>query len=139
MRQTQVSYGNPSNVSVPNTSITKSAFPLDQLRAARHRGSIEQGISQSAILKQITYKLQGIKSDMIITDSLGQSSIKPTIQVSDTVRKIVKQLTEMGWLYNKIVQGVGQSGAISKALRLGVREEMNEYYRWLAVMEAKIK
>jgi hypothetical protein len=36
-------------------------------------------------------------------DSLGQSSLKPTIKVSDTVRKMVKELSEIGWLYSKII------------------------------------
>jgi len=33
---------------------------------------------------------------------MGQSFLKSGIEVSDTVRKIVKELSEIGWLYNKI-------------------------------------
>lgn len=86
---------NLSNVSVQPTTHSyhhpsRSTFALEQLKKIRERGSEEQGISESAILKEVTYRLQGIKSEFILTDSLGQSSLKPTIQVSDTVRKIVK-------------------------------------------------
>lgn len=34
-----------------------------------------------------------IVGEYITVDSLGQSSLKPTIRVSDTVRKIVKELS----------------------------------------------
>lgn len=37
----------------------------------------------------------------------------------------MRELAEMGWLYGKIMDGVEEGGAVGKALRLGVREEMN--------------
>lgn len=55
-------------------------------------------------------------------DNLGQSSLKPTIKVSDTVRKMVKELSEIGWLYSKIIESHGENGAVAKALRLGIRD-----------------
>jgi len=41
---------------------SKSTFALEQLKKVRERGSEEQGISESTILKEVTYRLQGIKS-----------------------------------------------------------------------------
>lgn len=57
-----------------------------------------------------------------MVDGEGYSALRPTIDVSDTVRRIVRQLSEMGWLYGKIVDEKEEGGAVKKALKLAVRE-----------------
>ncbi len=54
--------------------------------------------------------------------------------MSETVRDIVTELCEIGWLYKRIVTTLKDKGSIEKALVVAVQEEMNEYYRWLAVI-----
>jgi hypothetical protein len=43
-----------------------------------------------------------IVGEHMVIDNIGQCMLKPVIKVSDTVRKIVKELSEIGWLYSKI-------------------------------------
>ena len=62
---------------------------------------------------------------MIISDNQGISALKPMIEVSDTVRRMVRELAEIGWLYSKITDTVEEGGAVAKALRLAIREEMS--------------
>jgi gamma-tubulin complex component 3 len=59
--------------------------------------------------------------------------------VSDTVRRIVKELAEVGWLYKKITNKFNEEGAVTRALNLAIKDEMGEYYRWLAIIENMIK
>jgi hypothetical protein len=57
----------------------------------------------------------------MVIDNYGQCMLKPNIKVSDTVRKIIKELSEIGWLYSKINEECGGTGVVTKALKLGVR------------------
>lgn len=124
LSQTQASfqnqyYANSSQVH-PNTSNVPTVSK--DLRQIRFRGSHTSGISEEHILKEITFRLQNIKSELIIVDGEGYSALRPTIDVSDTVRRIVRQLSEMGWLYGKIIDEREDGGAVKKALKLAVRE-----------------
>ena len=52
---------------------------------------------------------------------------------------MVSELSDIGWLYTKITENSNSEGFIGKALNLAVQEEMNQYYKWLAIMENMIK
>lgn len=88
----------------------------------RFRGSLEQGLNESQLLKQVVFCLQNISSQLIITDRNGFSALKPEIQVNDTVRRIVRELSEIGWLYKKITEKFNEEKTITKALNLFVKE-----------------
>jgi len=107
LNQTQASlninYGNASNVNnlsttqanVSNmmTSNVKNSAVSEQLATIRYRGCVELGIAENDILKQVTSRFMDILGEYMAVDTLGQSTLKPTIKVSDTVRKIVKELS----------------------------------------------
>ena len=59
----------------------------------RYRGSLEQGLSESHILKEVVFCLQNISSELVLTDKNGFSALKPDIQVSETVRRIIRELS----------------------------------------------
>ena len=48
-------------------------------------------------------------------------------------------MCDIGWLYARVTKALGGKGTVEKALGLAVQEELNEYYRWLAVIENMIK
>ena len=45
--------------------------------------------------------MQNIQGNLIQYSGDIPSTLKPYINVSDTVRKIVTEITEIGWLYKK--------------------------------------
>jgi hypothetical protein len=47
---------------------------------------------------------------------------------------MVKYVCDIGWLYRRITGSLHERGTIEKSLALAVQEELNEYYRWLAVI-----
>ena len=57
-----------------------------------------------------------------MVDNEGYSALRPTIDVSDTVRRIVRELSEIGWLYGKVMDEGEDGGPVKKALKLAVRE-----------------
>lgn len=52
---------------------------------------------------------------------------------------MVSELSELGWLHNRIIKFSDKAGTVGKALKLGVSEELNEYYRWIGSMETLAK
>lgn len=66
--------------------------------------------------------MQGIESPHILTDSQGQSYLDSKLEMPDTVAKMVKEISEIGWLYQKINQKQQDTGPIQKALKLAINE-----------------
>lgn len=48
---------------------------------------------------------------------------------------MVSELADLGWLHKRITGGGEKEGAVRRAVRLAVQEELNEFYRWIAIME----
>lgn len=78
-----------SQSNIQQTNMKPKIFS-EQLKVVRNRGSIGSGLKESDILGEIIYKIQGINTTHILSDNMGQSFLKSGIEVSDTVRKIVK-------------------------------------------------
>lgn len=105
----------------------------------RNRGSVEQNISELDIIRQITYTMQNIEATFISLRENDTFQLRDSINVSETVRAIVSELCQIGWMYKRIVGTLKDKGSIEKSLVLAVQEELNEYYRWLAVIQTGIK
>ncbi len=55
----------------------------------RNRGSSEQGISEIDIIRQVTYIMQNIESNLIKHTERDTFELQSNINVSETVRSIV--------------------------------------------------
>lgn len=55
--------------------------------------------------------------------------------MTDTVRRMISELADLGWLHRRISKESEREGAVRRALRVAVQEELNEYYRWIGTME----
>ena len=55
----------------------------------RNRGSSEQGISEVDIIRQVTYIMQNIESNLIKHTERDTFELQPNINVSETVKSIV--------------------------------------------------
>ena len=96
---------------------------VEALRKYRDRGDKNSGITELNLLKEITFAFANVESDLIIFGE-DHYSLRPTVKVSETVRKIVKELSDIGWLYGKINDRNEEEGVIRKSLRIAVHEEM---------------
>jgi hypothetical protein len=81
----------------------RSGLNPDQYKIIRNRGSIEQGVAESDILREISYVLQNISGNFILYEN-GYYNIRGHINVTETVRRIVSELSDIGWLYKKITE-----------------------------------
>ena len=83
--------------------------------------------------------MQNVDANLIKHTEQDTFELKENINVSDTVKSMVSELCEIGWLYKKIIVMLKQKGSIEKVLAIGVQEEITEYCRWLAIIENGIQ
>jgi hypothetical protein len=82
------------------TSMARRPLP-DQLINIRNKGSLEQNISELEILREITFVMQNISGNLIIQDK-DYYALRPALNISEPVRRIVRELCEVGWLFRKV-------------------------------------
>ncbi len=64
-------------------------------------------------------------SGNLITFEKDVYSLKPSVNVSEPVRKIVRELCDIGWLFKKITSKVEEEGTVRDAFNIAIREELN--------------
>lgn len=105
------------------------------------KGNPSQDISEADLIREILYAFQGIDGNYISFSPHEDSYVlKSTVTLSTPVRKIVYQLCETGWLFRKVAEYVQSSqyntkGLIHEALSYTIRNELNEYYRLIAILD----
>lgn len=52
---------------------------------------------------------------------------------------MVSEIADLGWLHRKINEEIGNAGMVWNSLRLAVKKQLSEYYRWVAIMENNAK
>lgn len=67
----------------------------------------------------------GNTSSTDIIDTGDGYQLRPSMNVSDTVKKMVAEISELGWLHKRILKYTEKPGTVGKALKLGVSEELN--------------
>jgi len=98
-------------------------------------------VSENELLRDTLFAFQGIDGKNVYYSAHDDGFvIKPTLSLSDPVRKMVLQLCEMGWLYKKVVNFIEEAnidsrGLVHQSLCYALKEELNEYYRLIAVLE----
>lgn len=116
----------------------KSTTQQEQLRIVRNKGSAEDGVSESELIRQLSFVFNNASSSDIVESGDGYQ-VRAGLNVSDTVRQMISEMADLGWLHRKILGEGERAGTIRKALRLGVQLELNEYYRWVGVLENQAK
>lgn len=75
-----------------NSQPRRQAQSLDHVKLARNRGSIEENIQESDIVRQLIFVFGNTSSTDIIDTGNGYQ-LRPSIAVSDTVKKMVRDLS----------------------------------------------
>ena len=92
------------------------------------------------MLRGIIHSLNAVESECIVFEN-DHYILHEDLKVTEPVRRITRELGEIGWLFNKIseFQEHESNGVIRKALKMAIHEENKEYFRWLAVVEGMMK
>lgn len=137
-----------STVSIPATPLEQFAvlpeYPAPyRAQAAPSPRPPPQSPLEVELLKDLLYAFQGIEGKYITFSMLEDSYvIQPNIGISESSRKFIYELTEMGWLYNKvthfIANNIDQLSLTSQSLCYSFQNELTEYYRLIALLEQQI-
>ncbi|PVD18317.1 hypothetical protein C0Q70_20866 [Pomacea canaliculata] len=118
-----------------------------QLKALSHRGeNTSCEIPEWELLKDVIYAFQGIDGKWIKFDSTRDGyRIDYKAGIPKATRHLISKLAECGWLYNKVRIYVESRsadkafGLVGQSFCAALHEELTEYYRLIAVLEAQLQ
>nr|XP_054771270.1 gamma-tubulin complex component 3 homolog [Lytechinus pictus]XP_054771271.1 gamma-tubulin complex component 3 homolog [Lytechinus pictus] len=116
----------------------------------RDRTSHDQGendsfeVAEKTLVHDLIYVFQGIDGKMIKYDATADAfRISSELGVPRSCRDLVHKLSELGWLYLKVRRYIDARnqdkafGLVGQSLCAALQQELTEYYRLLAVLEAQ--
>lgn len=123
------------NINEQNNKTAQFQF----LKSFRYRS---QDISEEAIWKDLLYVFQGIDGQNISFSILEDSFIlAPNVIVSESTRKLVTEMWELGWLYRKVNDFMSRNidsmywDQVTQSLWFAFQAELTEFYRLIAMLE----
>ncbi|XP_049782723.1 gamma-tubulin complex component 3-like [Schistocerca cancellata] len=110
---------------------------------SQFRNPYKMRVPETVLLQELIYCFQGIGGRVLIEDPVSRGfKIDSKVELVPAVKQRVLHLAEVGWLYNKLRQfcdTTRPAGRIGESLVVGVRDELTEYYRLIAVLRSKVQ
>lgn len=107
----------------------------------------ENVVSEEVLVRDVLYACQGIDGNYVKFDSNADGYVLPdSIKVPRATRIMVRKLCELGWLFRKVSGYISESmsrfpaedvGTVGQAFCAALQDELSEYYKLLAVLEAQ--
>ncbi|XP_013415922.1 gamma-tubulin complex component 3 homolog [Lingula anatina] len=117
--------------------------------ASTHRDgedNVSYEIPEAVLLREMVYVLQGIDGQLIKWDINNAGyRIDDKAGIARAVRQKVTKLAECGWLYTKIRKYADARssdkafGLVGQSFCAALHQELTEYYRLIAVLEAQLQ
>ncbi|XP_037090539.1 gamma-tubulin complex component 3-like, partial [Pollicipes pollicipes] len=102
-------------------------------------------LSEQTLLREVLYAFQGIEGKYLKSNAKRDHvTIDPKVSVSGSVRGTVLRLVELGWLYGRVrlfcrsVAARPDAGLLAQSLASALREQLQQFYRLIALMEAQL-
>ncbi|XP_057450494.1 gamma-tubulin complex component 3 [Lotus japonicus] len=107
----------------------------------------ENEVSEEALVKDVLYACQGVEGKYVKFDVVNNCyALLDSIRVTRATRSMVHKLSELGGLFKKVTGYIWQSmdrfpaedvGTVGQAFCSALQDELSEYYKLLAVLEAQ--
>lgn len=107
----------------------------------------EYEVSEEVLVRDALYACQGIDGKYVKFDgNIDGYALLETINVPRPTRIMVRKLCELGWLFRKVKSYITESmarfpaedvGTVGQAFCAALQDELSEYYKLLAVLEAQ--
>ncbi|XP_059646423.1 gamma-tubulin complex component 3 [Cornus florida] len=107
----------------------------------------ENEVSEEVLVRDVLYACQGIDGNFVKFDRNNDGYVlADTIKVPRATRITVRKLCELGWLFRKVKVYITESmdrfpadevGTVGQAFCAALQDELSEYYKLLAVLEAQ--
>ncbi|KAL0339541.1 UNVERIFIED_CONTAM: Gamma-tubulin complex component 3 [Sesamum radiatum] len=107
----------------------------------------ENEVTEVILVRDVLYACQGIDGKYVKFDEKADAYVLPElIKVPRATRIMVRKLCELGWLFRKVKAYITESmdrfpaedvGTVGQAFCAALQDELSEYYKLLAVLEAQ--
>lgn len=107
----------------------------------------ENEVTEVVLVRDVLYACQGIDGKYVKFDEKADAYVLPElIKVTRSTRIMVRKLCELGWLFRKVKGYITESmdqfpaedvGTVGQAFCAALQDELSEYYKLLAVLEAQ--
>ncbi|ETV73904.1 hypothetical protein, variant 2 [Aphanomyces astaci] len=139
-------HADPSMPQQPSISTTwhDKHMQQDTYRAAvrTHDTGAAMDIPENVLLQEVLYAFQGIDSKYtFFNPSTDRFEVARHVGVSLPMRDLIRKLTEVGWLFNRVQQFLGRSmdgGVVTQSFHHALKAELSDFYRLLAVLSAQV-
>lgn len=127
--------------------------PTTPKKGAKKEALID--ITEKSLIRDVLFIFQGIEGKIIKMDSNKDGyRLDPKVRLSPSQKEIILKLSDVGWLYSQvkdfcewggIIAGNERTadrtaaGLVNQSLVLALREELNDYCRLIALLEAQIQ
>lgn len=108
----------------------------------------ESEVTEAALVRDVLYACQGIDGRYVKLDKeLDGFAIDEAFKVPRATKMLVRRLCEVGWLYRRVQQHITNNleqdsveaiGTVGQAFCASLQEELSDYYRLMAVLEAQV-
>jgi gamma-tubulin complex component 3 len=107
----------------------------------------ENEVCEEVLVRDVLYACQGIDGKYVKFDKNADGYVIPDlVKVPRATRIIVRKLCELGWLFRKVKGYISECmdrfpaedvGTVGQAFCAALQDELSEYYKLLAVLEAQ--
>lgn len=107
----------------------------------------ENEVSEEVLVRDVLYACQGIDGTYVEFDeNVDGYVLSDLVKVSRATRIMTRKLCELGWLFRKVKGYISESmsrfpaedvGTVGQAFCAALQDELTEYYKLLAVLEAQ--
>ncbi|KAH9120211.1 hypothetical protein LEN26_011226 [Aphanomyces euteiches] len=112
--------------------------------AFRKQDNAAIDIPESVLLQEVLYAFQGIDSKYIFYNpTLDRFEVARHVGVSLPMRDLIRKLTEVGWLYNRVQAYLSRTMAANRGVVLqsfchALKAELSDFYRLIAILSAQV-
>jgi gamma-tubulin complex component 3 len=107
----------------------------------------ENEVCEEVLVRDVLYACQGIDGKYVKFDKNADGYVLPDlVKVPRATRIFVRKLCELGWLFRKVKGYISECmdrfpaedvGTVGQAFCAALQDELSEYYKLLAVLEAQ--
>ncbi|KAK6941949.1 Gamma tubulin complex component, C-terminal [Dillenia turbinata] len=107
----------------------------------------ESDVSEEVLVRDVLYACQGIDGKYVKFDkNVDGYALSESVRAPRSTRLMIQKLCELGWLFRKVKGYISESmdrfpaedvGTVGQAFCAAMQDELSEYYKLLAVLEAQ--
>lgn len=137
------------NIALDGKNVASSGKPYfpdkPRQKVVKSSAQLKQDSFRKLLVRDVLFAFQGIDGHLVQFNSAEQSfKIAAIATITRPMRQLALELCEMGWMFRHVSSFLDkalnnpQLGLVSHSFASAVREELQDYYRLIAVLETHL-